>query len=364
MKYEYNLLTNGNLFNYPKKLFVKNIQIKHIRELLLAGPQGDEVVNEVMSRVLDDLIDFSKIPGLENSDDLTLPDIQKICILLRMNSKGEKYTISWKCPQCDKDVTNTFDLSKIKENKLEKYVKDIIITLPEEIFGVTELELSVPRRKDFKNINRIIKSIKKEVIEKINNDSNLTEIENLEQKKTNLKSNLNKTIMDLMKIKMEKSLNNVQDLIQKTELGINEENDEIDNIKNKTNKEILEIENQIELLKKNKSVNNEKVIKVLKEYLMFGTIEKLNKGELLNVTIEDLIFDPLTEYMLSIMICVKNLPNNILKFIGELQGETLDKLESFTQSYYHGLDNILLFNCPCGYQSKRNFELTPAFFLD
>src|SRR5271157_6069335 len=120
--YEVPLVSNGMVEGYPKSVYMRTIRVKHIRDLIFAAEQTNEVDGRVLTSVLDSLINFEKTGFIKTSDELSMIDRQKLIIWQRVNSKGQEYVVPYKCPKCGEETENTFKIKDMVESKLKNNI--------------------------------------------------------------------------------------------------------------------------------------------------------------------------------------------------------------------------------------------------
>lgn len=119
---EFDLLSNGNIENYPKKVFMKTFKVRHWRDLEISTDEG---VDKVLTECLDDVIDFEKTGFVKTSSDLTVNDRKYLFFQQRGSCLGSDIRGDATCDKCEKKFPIVISLTKIKEEKLNHKVKPI-----------------------------------------------------------------------------------------------------------------------------------------------------------------------------------------------------------------------------------------------
>lgn len=335
--YRIELSSNGMLPSYPKCVWMDYMKIRDWKNLYIASKASSEAFDDVLTSVLDGIIDWEKTGFIKTSDKLTLPDRQKLFFWQRINCKGPEVSLLFKCdnPECDQLNEVKIDLTTVNEEKIKQKVKLESININGEKY-----KLKVPVREDLVKLNRLLKEYKYAAFKKINEYLYIEEINNLEVEMTRIVDNTNRLILE----KMKQMKTGEVDELKKNSISRREEiKIKIDNLKNKANENLKDINDILE-----------------KYYLKkFSTVEDI-KG------LSDLDFDDsYTNYLVSLIIVIEGFPeDNIVKFMLDLPSNILKDLESHIKMIYHGLDKAVKTTCIfCGENIFRKLDLSPDFFL-
>ncbi|MGA2434105.1 MAG: hypothetical protein ABSG25_02345 [Bryobacteraceae bacterium] len=361
LEYEVALISNGMVENYPKVVYMRTIRVKHIRDLIFASEQTEDVYGKVLTSVLDSLINFERTGFIKTSDELSMIDRQKLVVWQRVNSKGLNYTIPFTCPKCEEESENTFSIKDMDEIKLKSKIvnKTIKYFVNEDendfSFGnYYELILGFPTRKDYLRIKGYIDSYKKDVFKNIDSLLYITEINNLEELKKKIKIDDNKAIFDKLKEKSD---------TKTLRIGVDENaptyTDEIGTIKRDSKTEIDGINDKINIMKEKRKDNKKEIEDILNKYDLKVDLEDDIK------TSDDLYFEGFYEYLLMLGCCLKNDFTNYVEFILNLRYLLVGEIEKFMKVCYHTIENKVIYRCPkCRYTSKKEeLQFTADFFL-
>lgn len=337
MHYKIDLSSNGMIPNYPKAIWMDYIRIKHWKDLYMASKSGDKAFNDVLTAVLDDVINWEKTEFIKTSDKLTLPDRQKLFLWQRINCKGSELTIMFKCDDCGQYNELKIDLNTINEEKLQKKIKIENV----DINGV-KYKLKVPTREDTVKLNKIISDYKYTVYKKICDLLFIEEIKGIENDISNSSSNLNRLVVEKMK-----------------EFRTNE----VDTLKKDFIQKKDDMTNRLTLLKDKASKNLNEINELLKKYY-FRTLNNIDDIR----DSDDISFDDdYTNYLVSLIMIIEDYPEeNIIKFMLEtIQSPILKIIEDFIKGIFHGFDKTVKSSCiVCGKTVVRYLDVTPNFFLN
>lgn len=132
LKMDYELLSNGMLENYPKKVVLKeNFKVKHWMNF--ESVSGGEAIEDMLTDALDSIIDFEKTGLIKSSSELTMNDRKYLFFVQRIVCKG--YDFNVKIEQCDKEECKKgfeakLSLEDLKEEKIKsKFKKDTLLNL-------------------------------------------------------------------------------------------------------------------------------------------------------------------------------------------------------------------------------------------
>lgn len=114
---EVKLLTNGVFEYFPKYVYMKTFKVKHIRMLDVASDEG---VNEVLTEILDDVIDFEKTGIIKSSSDLCIQDRLWLFFNQRVQFAGDVVKVNYKCNRCGNYSQQNISLKNLEEKYLTK----------------------------------------------------------------------------------------------------------------------------------------------------------------------------------------------------------------------------------------------------
>lgn len=330
MYFEIDLLTDGKIKNYPRTIPMKIMRIGHYKELKNAAEFDYEVFEPIMTSVLNNLVDWSRVEYIKTVDDLTKEDRLKLLYFQIINSKGGELTYTWECGSCDTENKMEYDLVHIEEIKLNKSIEDIeykssndktvIITHPiTRIHIRLDNKLRTYREKAFKEIEPFLKS----TIE------TQSKVEEIGKKIKYYKMVANPEVTNEDKInKLEDEMKEIVENIESTIISEEEQNKvkEILRSKKLFCDEILTC----------RSYKDLKFIKNLAEDLAMYAYIKDNDMEI-------------EEYF---------------AFIDDLDLGFYKKIEKFMEASYHAFDDKIEITCKnCGRKDKVNIDLSPKFFF-
>jgi hypothetical protein len=354
LEYEIQLVTNGMVENYPKVVYMQTIRVKHIRDLIFASEQGDESYGKVLTSVLDSIINFDRTGFIKSSDELSMTDRQKLVIWQRLNSKGDKYSLPFECPECHEETENTFSIKdmdevKLKNKVVEKTIKYFVNEDKEDFSkgNYYEFKLGLPTRKNYLKVKEWINDYKKEVFKKIDGLLYTSNVIELEEMKKRIKMDDNKLFIEQLKNKIE------------TKVSVDEKED-IKEKQKSSKEEIEEINNKIILLKEKRLDNKEEIEKIVEKYQLKINLEDNN------LTFESLFFDSFYEFLLSLGCCIKNDDiTNYVELMMNLTYNIVADFEKYLKSCFHNIENKVIFRCSkCKYKTpKENLDFTADFFL-
>ena len=330
MYHEINLVSNGKIEDYPVIIPIKILKVKHWEQLVEASEGSDEVLDSVLTSVLNDLVDWSKVKGINSVDDLTISDRLKLFFFERVNSKGTAYGIQYKCSNCGEISETTLDIKDIKENKLKNK-----ISLTEK--SSSGLTLRIPKRRDKSKLNSMINNLRSEVFSKI----------------SDLKAD---------ELLIEGKINKINSDIKFLELTQDTNIDHSEKINDKK-EEIKKIENDLKNIKSESYDNNikDKTISLLKNNnLEYKDIDlsEIKKSE-------DLYFSKFCADMITYYIFIDTDMelNEYFEYIKELDATILGEIDRWVEKIYHGFDNKVSVKCKCGYVNRNTISISPRFFF-
>lgn len=374
MKYPVDLLTNGMIDNYPKKIYMSTFKIRHFRELLLARKVSKEAFRDSLTAVYDSLIDFSRTGYITSSSQLTPNDRKKIYIWQKINTKGSAFTMVFTCPKCkEPDITNDFSLNDCVEIKLTKKVKFFDVNIYKDGNEKNELNenhiilnIGVPVRDDYKELKNIVDNYKVKAFKELDKYLYIEKIKDLEKEKKELKKSDNAMILEKLREKTNNrrlKLSKGED-IKQIDIEINKA---IMDIKGSSDINIAFIDATIENLKSKIEENSEEIKKILKKYNFEETLKYYDEEDFEITSLDDLVFDDELQYDLTICTCIKNkdIINDYIEFVLDLPLKVKEDLTNFMKSIYHNIEDKVKYVCTkCGHSFTEELDIDETFFLN
>jgi len=333
--YKVELSSNGMLPNYPRFIWIGYILLKHWKDLYIASKGSSDAFEDVLTGVLDSVIDWDKTGFIKTSDKLTLPDRQKLFFWQRINCKGPEVTLLFKCGSCGELNEVKVDLTTINEDRIKQKIKNEKIEIND-----VKYNLKVPVREDLLKLNKLLNEYKFNAFKKLSNYLYINEIETLNSELDRVNNRTNVLILEKMKS-------------MKT--------NEIEEIKKDANTKREEIKNKIQEYQNKTDSSLKEVNDILGKFYL----KQLNSISDIK-SYKDLEFDdPYTNYLVSLILCIENYPEeNIVNFMLNIPGNILKILEQYVSLIYHGFEKSVKTECVfCKDTIFRKLDLTPDFFL-
>jgi len=317
-----NLLTNGMVSHYPKRIVLKGIpKVKHWCNLRTA--QGDAIY-DVWTEVLDSLINFEVTEFIKSSDELTPMDRFYLFLLLRTGS-GVGTDVDLEVPVSEgKYQSEKINIQKFKEIKITKKLQNAVrVKKDEESIVIHTDVLRYRNQRKFETEIAILKEEK--------NVKYMKEHENTA------------LIEELNTLRNERELLSAEKTISKEEL--------MADIKAGKDVDMSYIQNRQKLTELNQKIDE--LEKQEKSYWDF-------KDD--NIAIIS-SFYPFVKTIVGYE-GVISLPD-FIEFFMELDMTAIDEMVRFISSTYHTLDtSFKVKDRITGEESERSVPLEVAFFLD
>jgi uncharacterized C2H2 Zn-finger protein len=341
------LISNGKLNNYPKNINIDALKIKHKRELSNAIKNNEIVFENVVTSVLNDLVDWSRVEGIKSVDDLTYPDRMKLFLWEIVNTRDtDEFTVSFECPECKSKSTNKFSIiNDIQEVKLLKKIEDRIIRekkiknnkLVDDPDGRVLLILRMPSSGDTFNLDRKIIEFKENILNKIK----------IIKKEEN----------DILEsIQKETKRKNYYIMTSNQQMKHEESISLCDNNINELYKRLNELRTE-EYTK----ISSEEINKILKD----NFLESFDPD--LITTRDDLFFYSEINELLSYYSTIKDNDREILEYISYMDNfdEIIIKdIKNFIEEIAHGFDNNIKLKCgKCKQIFDEKIVFKPSFFF-
>jgi len=166
---------------------------KHWRELAMSENLDYDSFDDVLTSLLDDVIDFEKTGFIKTSDDLYNTDRLKLFLFQIVNSKYDSLKLKYRCSNenCMGEFDIDINLLELKEIKLNKKIDKLWLDDEKKIF------FKIPTRGEIREINKNIIYYKENVLKFIREKRE--SIEDEEELKLEIKKILDKFYLESLK---------------------------------------------------------------------------------------------------------------------------------------------------------------------